>query len=70
MAIIMSDACTVNVLSRSIIDDFRGIIDDSGSIIDDSRETLRLVPSFMIVNYDCKTFVVQATDVGKKIEKH
>ncbi len=59
------------MLSMSIIDDSRSIIYDSGSIIDDSRETLHLVSSsFMIVNYDCKTFVVQATDVGKKIEKH
>ena len=56
------------MLSRSIIDDSRSIIYDSGSIIDDSRETLRLVPSFMIINYDCKTFVVQATDVGKKLK--
>jgi hypothetical protein len=43
---------------------YRSIIDDTRSAIDDSRVMLQPVASFMIVLYDCYTFIIQTTGVN------
>ncbi len=60
---IKNDACTVNIIhdtSRSVNDASRGVMDDSrvmlqimASLPDDSRGVV----------YDCKKFIVQATEM-------
>jgi hypothetical protein len=57
MMIVMSDACTINVL----FDHNWKLIDDSRSVFDDTRVMLLLVASFTIVIYGHHIFIAQGT---------
>ncbi len=57
MTIVMSDACTINVLCEH---NWR-LIDDSRSMIDGSRGLLQIKASFTIIIYNRHIFIVQAT---------
>ncbi len=56
MMSIMSETCTINLFSRSIIDNTR-------SVTDDSRVWLQLVVSFTIIIF----LIIQATDLVSDI---